>query len=385
MENKNILFIITGSIACYKACEVVAKLRQKNKVQVVMTKSAQEFVGTATLEALTSNPVLTDTFEKGKALDHIHEVRKADVIIIAPATANFINKISQGIGDDLASTMLLAHDFKKPLFLAPAMNTQMYNHPATKKSLEVLVSWGVKIIKPAAGILACGEVGEGKLASTEEILKSLKVSTKKLKVLITSGGTQEPIDDVRVLTNKSTGRTGAKIAEHFTNQGAEVTYLGAKMGFKPQSNCEIIDFSSFKDLQEKLKNLLKNHYDVIIHSAAVSDFSVKPVKGKLSSDNTPKLEFTKNPKLVDSLKKWSKNKKIKVVAFKLTSRASKEQRLEAVQKLQKHSKAELVVFNDLSEISKDAHPCIIYSSNNPEQPLKSKEELSVALWKILTS
>lgn len=388
LKNKNILVMVTGSISAYKACDLVARLRLNNKVQVVMTKSAQKFIGTATFEALTGNQVLTDTFEPGKALDHIHEVRKADVIVVAPATANFINKMAQGIGDDLASTMLLAHDFKKPLIVSPAMNTMMWNHPKTKESVNTLKSWGVSVVSPREGILACGEDGTGKLATPEEIYltieESIKKPVSKLKVLITSGGTQEPIDAVRVLTNKSSGRTGAVIADQFVLQGAEVTYLGSKNGVNPKSNCKLVKFSSFNDLEMELKQLLKNDdFDIVIHSAAVSDFSVKPASGKLSSDNTPVLEFKKNPKLVDKIKSWSRNKETKLVAFKLTANSSEEDQLTAVKKLLSHAEAEFVVSNDFTKINKEQHPATIFKGGSPFSKTGSKEELAKKLWEIL--
>lgn len=384
---KKILFILNGSIACYKACEAVAKLRREYQVQCVMTDSARKFIGTATLEALTGLPVLTNTFEPGKALHHIDEVRKADAIVIAPATANFINKIANGIADDLASTMMLAQDFTKPVIIAPAMNTQMWLHPATKKSLKKLQKWGFKMVEPKEGVLACGEEGTGKLASPQDIVNAVKKSlnpTSNLRVLITSGGTSEPIDDVRVLTNKSTGRTGAQIADYFSEQGAEVIYLGAKMGFKPSVDCQVILFSSFKDLSDKMEDILTTQkIDIVIHSAAVSDFTVKPFSGKMSSDATPQLEFTKNPKIVDQVKKW--NSKVKLVAFKLTSKSTAEEQKNAVKKLLSHADAEWVVANDLSKINATNHPGIIFDTSMKEVvAIESKKDLAKKLWDLVT-
>lgn len=208
---------------------------------------------------------------------------------------------------------------------------------------------------------------------------------KKQKILITSGGTSEPIDSVRVITNKSTGRTGAIIADYFIGQGAEVTYIGSKRGFKPQKQCKNIDFTSFKSLYDALeKELKENDFDVVIHSAAVSDFSVIPVEGKISSDTPPELKFTKNPKIVDSLKDWSQNKLVRIVAFKLTANASPEERKLAVEKLLKRSKADFVVFNDISEIGASGHLSEIKNTNGETiESCQSKEELAQKLWNIL--
>lgn len=383
---KKILFILNGSIACYKACEVIATLRKEYQVQCVMTNSAQNFVGAATLEALTGLAVLTNIFEAGKSLHHISEMRLADAIVIAPATANFINKIANGIADDLASTMMLAHDFKKPVILAPAMNTQMWQHPSTQDSLAKLKTWGFILVEPTSGVLACKETGVGKLADPQNIVNSIKNSLKPkvdLRVLITAGGTSEPIDDVRVLTNKSTGRTGANIADYFIKNGAQVVYLGAKMGFKPTLDCEQLNFSSFQDLSDKMKQILtEQKIDLVIHSAAVSDFTVKPFPGKLSSDNSPQLEFTKNPKIIDSIKEWAPMTKL--VAFKLTSKSTDKEQKEAVKKLLTHAQADWVVANDLSKINKDTHPAIVYTAKlEVVNRTDTKDSLAKILWQII--
>lgn len=380
---------MTGSISCYKVCEVISKLRQRNSVQVVMTKSASKFIGPSTIEALTGLPVLMDTFEPNKSLHHISEVRSADLILIAPATANFISKLAYGIGDDLASTMMLAHDFKKPVVIAPAMNTYMWKNPAITENIEKLKKRDFILLDPVDGTLACGEQGKGKLVSPEVIVDHVNfhLTQKKYKsVLITSGGTQELIDDVRVLTNKSSGKTGAIIADYLFSQGYDITYLGSKHGIKPKNSLiKKILFQSFAELHQTLeKELNSKYYDNIIHSAAVSDFSVKPAKGKLSSNNLPELEFIKNIKLIDSIKKWSKNKNINLVGFKLTAQSSEEDQLKAVKKVLNNSKADYVVVNDISQISSGIHPTKIFDNNEKEVAKgNSKEELAQHLLKIL--
>lgn len=185
MSQSKVLFFLTGSIACYKACTCISRLTQAGvKVQTVATPAALKFVGPATLEALSGTPVFSDMWESGRALDHIDCAREADLAIVCPATANTLNKFAAGIADDLVGSLFLAWEHgKKPWLVAPAMNTLMYLHPATQASLAKLRSWGVQVIEPESGMLACGETGAGRLSEPEvvtaEILRLLKVSPKK--------------------------------------------------------------------------------------------------------------------------------------------------------------------------------------------------------------
>jgi phosphopantothenoylcysteine decarboxylase/phosphopantothenate--cysteine ligase len=173
----NLLFILSGSIACYKACDAVSQLVQRgHRVQAVATAAALKFVGTATLEGLTREKVATDIFAEGGALEHIELTRRADLVIVCPATANTLNRMAAGIADDLAGALLLAHDWKKPLLVAPAMNPAMWTHPATAASVAKLREWGVRFVEVGAGRTACGEVGEGRLAEPEEIVAAIEAA-----------------------------------------------------------------------------------------------------------------------------------------------------------------------------------------------------------------
>lgn len=386
---------MTGSIACFKACQVISKLVQNgHEVQVVASPSALQFVGNATIEGLTGKPVVSDLFDSGNVMDHIHLVRWADLIIVAPASANFINKAARGVGDDLITTQFLAHDFKKPFLIAPAMNTMMYLHPVTQSSIKALKEMGVGILETASGVLACGEVGWGRLLEPqlifEEVEKSLgtvgsssKPVQKKegLKVLVTSGGTQEPIDPVRVITNKSTGTTGAALADVFSQFGFDVTYLHAESAKTPQSDCEKIPFTSFESLQYQLQNLLsKNSYKAVVHLAAVSDFSpIQSSTKKISSDEELTMKFKRNPKLVDQLREMAENPNLQVVAFKLTASANEDEKKAAVEKLFSHSQANLVVQNDAAEMGQFS----VYDQNRNVQSLKGKQELGFYLGEYL--
>lgn len=377
MSNSNsqlkILFQITGSIAAYKACDVISQLvKQGHQVQVCCSQSAFQFVGPATLEGLSGRPVVSDLYASGNMMDHIHLVRWADIIVVAPATANYINKISAGIGDDLLSTQFLAHDFKKPFLIFPAMNTAMYEHPITKKSIHSLQQLGIQVHKTGIGDLACGENGSGRLLEPEQILEQIEsaynAKSNQKKVLITSGGTQESIDAVRVLTNLSTGSTGATIAEQMIAAGFDVTYLHSQNSKMPSGKYHPIAFTCFADIANKMQQLITNeNFDVIIHAAAISDFSIdNPTSSKISSDQDLVIHLKRNPKIVSQLRVWSKNKKCQIFAFKMTANASEENKQAAVNKLFRNTDVDYVIQNDISEITQDQHRFVIYKQQKNE-------------------
>lgn len=369
MSERKVLFCMTGSIACYKACEAISTLAKAGlTVKVVATPSALQFVGKATLEGLSGNSVYTDLYENGRMMEHIHLTRWADLIIVAPATANTLNKLACGLGDDLLSTIFLAHDFKKPFLIAPAMNHSMYSHPVTQQSLQQLSRLGVTNLGVDSGELACGEVGEGRMISPDRIGAAIfrnLTSSADLNVLITGGGTKEAIDPVRFITNWSTGKTALSIADAFLKKGAHVDLLIAE-GVDASSVWGSVDFfSSHEDLASKLQQKVKNKfYDVIIHSAAVSDFTVdKPAEKKVDSEHDLKLTFRKTDKIISHIKTWSLNKNVKLMGFKLTSGADKEESLKKINTLFKNSEADFVVHNDFAQISNKKHPFYIYNSD----------------------
>ena len=175
LNNKNILIILTGSIACYKSCSVISRLKQKgHNLKVVLSPSSLEFIGKATIEGLTGETPITDMYASGNTMDHINLARWADLVLVAPATANYINKIAYGLGDDLLTTLFLAHDFTKPFLIAPAMNTKMYLHPTTQASIQKLRAMNIEILEAASGVLACGEIGSGRLLEPELILEEIE-------------------------------------------------------------------------------------------------------------------------------------------------------------------------------------------------------------------
>ncbi|MFN7727954.1 MAG: bifunctional phosphopantothenoylcysteine decarboxylase/phosphopantothenate--cysteine ligase CoaBC [Bdellovibrio sp.] len=373
-NKKKILIQMSGSIACFKACAVISKLVQAgHHVKIAASPSALKFVGAATLEGLTGEKVHADLWEPGDAMAHIHLVRWADLIAVIPASAHLINRLSQGVGDDLLTTMFLAHDFKKPYLIAPAMNTSMYLHPVTQNSLTQLKSMGVEILEAASGVLACGEVGYGRLLEPDLLLAeietrlqrdSFEIKTKSgsapihlRKVLVTSGGTQENIDDVRVLSNVSTGRTGAEIIDRLESLGLSTVLLHAQSALLPSADGERHSFVSSDDLEKLLQSrLAKGDVFAVIHLAAVSDFIPVRQSGKISSDIEPQLELRKNKKILPLIRSFSPNP-IHLTAFKMTSGATDQTAGAAVAKVYEQSAPDWIVQNDLQEMKKtSAHP-----------------------------
>ena len=406
MSRYKILFKITGSIAAYKSVGIISKLVQNEcDVKVAATESALKFIGPATLEGLTGNQVYTDSFAANQVMNHIDLVKWADLVILCPATANTINKLANGIGDNLITSLFLAHDWLKPYLIAPAMNTRMYNHPATQESLQKLTDWGVQILPVAEGYLACGETGDGKLLEPDKIydiiseaLVTKTANANPKKILITSGGTRESIDGVRFISNLSTGKTGALITDFMNAYGHEVTFLYAKESALPKNSCEKIEYVSFNDLNDKLKGILSsNFYDAIIHLAAVSDYSPTkleygdnvyelPVHKKINSDvDTITISFKKNLKIVDMLKSYSSNKNIIVIAFKLTSGATYTEKLEAIRKILDKSSVDIAVSNDFTDrVNGNIQTnFLIFNKNYSATECNNVSQLSKALNKII--
>ncbi|HEY1847779.1 MAG TPA: bifunctional phosphopantothenoylcysteine decarboxylase/phosphopantothenate--cysteine ligase CoaBC [Opitutaceae bacterium] len=400
MSGSRILFIVTGSVSAYKACDAISRLVQRgHTVRTVATESALRFVGAATLEGLTRERVRSDLFQPGAALEHVDLTRWADAVIVCPATANTLNRFAAGLADDLAGALFLAHDRTKPFLAAPAMNPAMWMHPATSEAVEKLAHWGVRFILPGIGRTACGEEGEGRLAEPPEIVAAVEAAlarpVRRLRVLVTSGGTAEPLDSVRILTNTSSGRTGAGIAERLANAGHEVVLLRARASAPAAPGCREETFVTFADLEGALQHLLSTEsFDAVVHAAAVSDFGVAevasggrplPARGKLDSDSDLAITLRPLPKLVDSLRARSCNEAIRVVAFKLTAGGDPADAQRAVAALFERSGAELVVHNDLSERrDPDAFPSEIHFADGrtPER-CATRERLASALERIL--
>jgi phosphopantothenoylcysteine decarboxylase/phosphopantothenate--cysteine ligase len=280
LANKKILFIICGGVSAYKSLETIRLFKKNNaEIKTILTKSAKEFVTPLSIVSLSQGKVYEDLFnvENETEMDHISLSRWADVIIVAPATANTISKLSQGSSEDLASTVILASN--KQIFLAPAMNVRMWEHQSTKKNLEKLKNYGYKIIGPIVGKMACGEYGEGKMSEPLEIFNTInnflsnQVKNKKIKALVTAGPTIEYIDPVRFITNRSSGKQGYEIAKSLSKRGFDTTLISGPTNLNIEEDINLINVKTaeemFKATQENLPT------DVAIFSAAVADFKIK--------------------------------------------------------------------------------------------------------------
>ena len=285
LSNKKILLVICGGISAYKCLEIIRRLRKNNaKVKTILTKSAKEFVTPLSISSLSQEKVYEDMFsvENESEIDHISLSRWADLILVAPATANTISKLSSGSADDLASTVILASD--KEIYLVPAMNVRMWEHPSTKGNLNKLINYGYKVIGPEIGDMACGEFGEGKMTEPNEIVKEIKSyfrikeKNKKYKALITAGPTREYIDPVRFITNRSSGKQGYEIAKSFRDNGFETTLISGKTNLKPVTGVNFIKVDTAEEMYNQTINNLPA--DVAIFSAAVSDYKVKNYNNK---------------------------------------------------------------------------------------------------------
>ncbi|OPJ56903.1 bifunctional phosphopantothenoylcysteine decarboxylase/phosphopantothenate--cysteine ligase CoaBC [Alkalithermobacter paradoxus] len=317
LKGKNIVIGITGGIAVYKSCDIVSRLKKLNaNVNVIMTKSAAEFVAPLTFQSLSQNYVVVDMFEEPKTWDieHISLAQKADLFLIAPATANIIGKIANGLADDMLSTTVMAT--KAPVLIAPAMNTNMYENIIVKSNIDKLRELGYKFVDPEEGRLACGDVGKGKLASPEVIVDSIvKILTTERdlegkNILITAGPTVEKIDPVRYITNRSTGKMGYAIATEAVKRGAKVTLVSGPTKLdKPTGLEKFIPIESAKQMYDAvIENM--NEQDVIIKSAAVADYKPKHIADRKikKTDDDLVIELDRNKDILKELGEIKKDK-----------------------------------------------------------------------------
>lgn len=367
-QNKKILVGITGGIAAYKAADLVSFLRKNGaEVWVIMTQNAKKFISPMTFRSLSHNPVITQNFSKGnKRFPHLSLAENADLLIVAPATANFIGKVANGVADDILSTTFIS--VKCPTLIAPAMNSDMYANKIVQNNLKRLKKVGVKVITPKSGTLACGKKGSGKLAGTPTIIKAinqtLKIKNQKLplknkKIIITSGGTREPIDPVRYISNTSSGKMGQALEIAAKNMGAQVEHIKATTSV-----------NKFK------KTLFKKFSgaDAVIMAAAISDYRPKIIhKQKIkSSPDKLILELEKTPDLLAALGK--KKKKQKLIGFALeTNNLIKN----AKEKL-KNKNLDLIVANSPAALGADQSQAILIHANGKIIKLKKIPKIKLA-------
>ncbi len=297
--NKKILLVICGGISAYKSLEIIRFLKKNGaEIKTILTSSAKEFITPLSVASLSQGKVYSDLFnvENETEMDHIALSRWADVILVAPATANTISKLAQGTTDDLASTVLLASD--KHVYLAPAMNVRMWEHPSTKKNLDILQNIDYRIIGPEIGDMACGEYGEGKMSDPLIIVKEIdnyffkQKNNKKFKALVTAGPTNEHIDPVRFITNKSSGKQGYEIAKSLFKKGFDTTLISGPTNLKIREDIKLIKVETADDMLIATQQNLD--VDVAIFSAAVADFKInKKYEKKIQKKDAINLTFEK--------------------------------------------------------------------------------------------
>ncbi|MCY3750031.1 MAG: bifunctional phosphopantothenoylcysteine decarboxylase/phosphopantothenate--cysteine ligase CoaBC [Gammaproteobacteria bacterium] len=305
LTDKRILLGITGGIAAYKSAELVRRLRDHGaEIRVVMTPAATEFITPLTLQALSGNPVHTDLLDHAAeaAMGHIELARWADAVVIAPATANFIARLSNGLADDLLSTLCLAT--AAPLLVAPAMNRQMWQNPATQENIARLQARGVTLLGPASGAQACGEMGPGRLIDPDELVQTIISAgrTNRLagvSVLVSAGPTREFIDPVRYISNRSSGRMGYAMAKAAEEAGAVVTLVSGPVSLTPPARVSVIDITSSGQMHSEILDAAAT-CDIFISSAAVADYRTReaaPNKMK-KKDSQPVLRLEKTPDIL---------------------------------------------------------------------------------------
>ena len=299
LSNKKILFVICGGISAYKCLETIRLFKKNNaEIKTILTKNAKEFVTPLSITSLSQGKVYDDLFdiENETEMDHIALSRWADVIIIAPATANTISKLSQGSSEDLASTVILASN--KQVFLAPAMNVRMWEHQSTQNNLKILKDYGYRLIGPVIGDMACGEYGEGKMSNAIDIYNEIRnflfnrIKNKKIKALITAGPTNEYIDPVRFITNKSSGKQGYELAKSLSRRGFETTLISGPTNLKIEDSINLIKVETAEEMFKATQKNLPT--DIAIFSAAVADFKIDKQSTKKIKKKNLTISLEKN-------------------------------------------------------------------------------------------
>ena len=388
LKGKTVLLGVTGGIAAYKSASLASLLVKAGaEVRVIMTENATNFITPITFETLTGHKCLTDTFDRNFEfkVEHIALAQKADVVVITPTTANVIAKLAHGLADDMLTTTVLAS--KAPKIIAPAMNTGMYENPITQDNISSLKKYGIQIIEPANGLLACGDKGAGKMPEPETIAQYIyktcayKKDMKGLNVLVTAGSTQESIDPVRYITNHSTGKMGYNIAKECMLRGANVTLVSGKSTLNPPMFVDFISVKSAQDMYDAVTNKAGN-MDIIIKAAAVADYrpsnvSTEKVKKKDGDSMTIPLERT-----IDILKTLGKSKKEKqfICGFSMET----QNMIENSKKKLINKNLDLIVANNLkvagAGFGTDTNVVTFITSDEiTELPLMSKNDVAKAI------
>lgn len=377
---KNVLVGVTSGIAAYKALDLIKLLKDSgHEVFVIMTKSATEMISPKLFEKASGNKVLTNLFEKNfdyrqvlknRKVEHIELADKTDVMVIAPATANIIGKLGNGLADDFLTTTALA--MTAPIIICPSMNVNMWGNPLVQENLAKLRSVGYQVIEPTSGMLACGYEGVGRLENVEIINKEINKllekndSMKGQKVIVTAGGTVEKIDGVRSITNRGSGKMGVAIAEECYLRGADVLLLRSKNSVRPRYLIKEKIFNTGEELLQLIKVDI-NNTNLFFQTAAVSDYKVeKPFSGKLSSEKSVSLKLVPQVKIIDQIKKLSPMTTL--IAFKAEYGLTEKKLIEEGRKKLIESKADFVIANDISREDRG------FESDNNEVYIISKNK-----------
>lgn len=390
-DKKNILLCVTGGIAAYKAAVLTSKLTQAHyDVKVMMSSGAQQFITPLTFQSLSRHDVYTDTFAEKDAnvIAHIDLADWADLVIVAPATANIIGKLANGICDDMITTTLLATT--APVWIAPAMNIHMYNHPAVQQNMKILESYGYQLIEPNEGYLACGYVGKGRLEEPETIAEKVhefftakkEQPLKGKKVLITAGPTQEPVDPVRYFTNKSSGKMGYALAEIARDFGAKVTLVSGPTTLEAPAEIEVIHITTAAEMYQEVLSKY-DEMDIVIKAAAVADYRPKiTYQEKLKKQNDElKIEMERTTDILFALGQRKKHQLL--VGFAAETEHVEEH---ALTKLKKKN-LDFIVANNVKQegagFGVDTNIVTIYSANGSatQLPLLTKHETAKMIFR----
>lgn len=387
LKGKHILLGVTGSIAAYKIANLASMLVKLNAdVHVIMTKNAEQFISPITFETLTGNKVIDDTFERnsGYHVAHIAMAAEADVVMIAPASANVIAKLAHGIADDMLTSTMLA--CTAPILVSPAMNTHMYENPVTQENMEKLKSLGYKLIEPSSGYLACGDTGKGKMPEPEVLCECIlqEIACEKdmvgKKVLITAGPTRESLDPVRFLTNHSTGKMGYALAENAARRGAEVTLVSGPTQLKKPRFVKVVDVITAEEMFRAVKKEFDGQ-DIVVMSAAVADYRPATVSDQKikKSDSEMSIPLERTTDILGTL--TPRKKQQFICGFSMET----EHMLENSRGKLERKNLDMIVANNLkvagAGFGTDTNiVTVITKESSEELPIMKKEEVAGAIF-----
>lgn len=391
LKNKCIVIGVTGSIAAYKAADVVSFLKKQGAdVTVIMTKNALNFINPITFETLSGNKCLIDTFDRNFefSVEHVSLAKRADLFVVVPASADFIAKAANGIADDMLTTTFLASTCKKLIF--PAMNTRMYENPITQDNMKKLEHYGIEIVEPASGYLACGDTGKGKLAPVEEIEEYIMMNaafdhdlTGK-RVLVSAGPTQEDIDPVRFITNHSTGKMGYAVAKNAARRGADVTLVSGPVSIEPPMGVRTVQVRSAQQMFDEITDRSEEQ-DIIIMTAAVADMRpLNAASEKIHKVTMPdSIKLGTNPDILSYLGAHRRDGQV-IVGFSMETENLIEN--SRVKLAKKH--CDMIVANSLREkgagFGTDTNVVTLITKDKAEElPIMSKDEVAERIFTFI--